>query len=89
MTPEICPNCDEEVPEGALACPSCGADERTGWSDSAHCDRLGIPDPDEEFDYEAFVKEEFSDERDRPVRPKMIWMVTAVVVVLIFLLMLW
>ena len=56
MTPEICPNCEAEVPAGARACPACGADEETGWSQSAHCDRLGIPDPDEPFDYGGFVR---------------------------------
>jgi len=29
----ICPNCDAEVPIKALACPECGSDEQTGWSE--------------------------------------------------------
>ena len=35
MTPEVCPNCEAEVPAGARACPECGADESTGWSPGA------------------------------------------------------
>ena len=32
---EACPNCDAPVRVGALACPSCGSDADTGWSDDA------------------------------------------------------
>jgi hypothetical protein len=32
----ICPFCHAEVPEGALACPECGSDEQTGWSDDIY-----------------------------------------------------
>ena len=57
MSPEVCPNCGAEVPRNAKACPECGSDETTGWSKKAHADNLGLPD--EEFDYDEFVKEEF------------------------------
>ncbi len=32
----ICPFCHAVVPEGALACPECGSDEQTGWSDDVY-----------------------------------------------------
>ena len=57
MAPEICPNCGAEVPPKARACPECGADEQTGWSDEARVDGLDLPD--ENFDYNDFVKREF------------------------------
>ena len=57
MPPETCPHCGAEVPPGAKVCPECGSDEKTGWSDEARRDDLGLPD--EEFDYEEFVKREF------------------------------
>jgi len=57
MTPEICPCCGAEVPPNAKACPECGADEKTGWSEEARADELGLPD--ENFNYEEFVKREF------------------------------
>lgn len=57
MPPEICPNCGAEVPANARVCPGCGSCEETGWSDRAAADRLGLPDP--EFDYDEFVKNEF------------------------------
>lgn len=70
MAPEICPNCGAEVPPKARACPECGADEQTGWSERAAAQRLGIPD--DEFDYDEFVKGEFGDGKKSP-RPRIGW----------------
>lgn len=75
MPPEICPNCGALVPAKAKACPGCGADEKTGWSDSAHADNLGIPD--ENFDYDDFVKEEFG-VSPKPRGIHWFWWLTAV-----------
>jgi len=42
--PEICPACGAEVPSRALACPECGADEKTGWNEEAtRYDGLDLP----------------------------------------------
>ena len=57
-TPEECPVCGEDVPRGALACPECGADERSGWREDAGATD-GLDLPDEEFDYGEFVQREF------------------------------
>lgn len=84
MPPETCPNCGANVPHGAKACPECGADEETGWSDTAYADRLGIPD--ENFDYNKFVKEEFGPKSAKPNGIHWIWWVTAVLLVALFLL---
>lgn len=81
MAPETCPNCGADVPRGAKSCPECGADEKTGWSDSSYADRLGIPD--DKFDYDEFVKEEFGPPRVKPRGIHWIWWVTAVVLVLL------
>lgn len=77
------------VPAKARACPECGADENTGWSDRAQAQRLGIPDDD--FDYEGFAREEFGEERRRnpaervkPPGMRWLWWVVAVVLVLAF-----
>jgi len=37
-----CPNCGFDVPQKAKACPHCGSDENTGWSDQTYLDNLGI-----------------------------------------------
>ncbi len=82
MPPVICPNCGATVPPKAKACPGCGSDEKTGWSDSAHADNLGIPD--EDFDYEAFVKDEFGG-RTKPRDMHWVWWLTALLLVVLFL----
>lgn len=86
--PEICPNCGAEVPSNALACPECGADHRTGWSDYAEEQRLDLPD--DEFDYESFIKEEFSDKKSKDIRqPALLWRVVAILllVLLVFFIL--
>jgi hypothetical protein len=71
MMPEVCPNCGAEIPPKARACPECGSDETTGWSEKAHADNLGLPD--EEFDYDEFVKEEFGDAQVKPHGIRWLW----------------
>jgi len=83
MPPEICPNCGAEVPRKALACPECGADEQTGWSEEAYAQRLDLPD--DNFNYDEFVKKEFGPQKD--VRPRGIswfWWVIALLLLAVF-----
>ena len=82
MPLEICPNCGVIVPPKAKACPGCGSDEKTGWSDSATADNLGIPD--ENFDYNEFVKDEFG-ARAKPRDLHWLWWLTALLLILLFL----
>jgi len=83
MPPDICPNCGAEVPPKAKACPECGADEKTGWSDAARADGLDLPD--EHFDYDDFVKREFGDKSPVPRGIHWFWWVVALVVAAAFL----
>lgn len=81
MTPDICPNCGEVVPPKSKACPECGADEKTGWSDAAVADNLGIPS--EDFDNNDYLKREF--EGENPKRKNAaLWIITAVILLAIF-----
>ncbi len=57
MPPAICPHCGASVPARAKACPGCGADESTGWSEAAREDGLDLPT--EDFDYAEFTQREF------------------------------
>ena len=83
--PEICPVCGEEVPRGALACPECGADHNSGWrEDAVTYDGLELPDDD--FNYEAFVKREFGSQA-KPPGLKMVWWIIGILLIVIFLLM--
>ena len=86
MPPEVCPNCGAIVPRNAKACPDCGADEKTGWSDAAYADNLGIPD--ENFDYENLVKEEFGSRSPKPHGLHWVWWLTTVILILLFLIFL-
>jgi zinc-ribbon domain len=72
----ICPNCGEEVPPKAKACPECGSCEETGWSEAAAASGLDLPD--EEFDYQDYVKREFDTGSPKPRGLAWIWWVTAV-----------
>lgn len=45
----ICPNCGAEVPDHAAACPECGSDEETGWSEDTAYDGLYLDDEDDEL----------------------------------------
>jgi predicted nucleic acid-binding Zn ribbon protein len=83
MPPETCPNCGADVPRNAKACPGCGADEKTGWSDSAYASHLGIPD--DNFDYDEFVKEELSRTQVKPRGIHWLWWLTALLLILSFL----
>ena len=81
----ICPNCGAEVPARAKACPECGADEKTGWSDKTIYDGTDIEDPGE-FDYEDWKRREVKGRSPRRTRKQWFWWVVAV---LILALVLW
>jgi uncharacterized membrane protein YvbJ len=80
MKPDICPQCGAVVPERAKACPECGSCEETGWSESAKCDALGIPD--ESFDYNEFVENEFGAKKSGTQGPSILWKIVAVIVLI-------
>ena len=78
-TPEVCPVCGEDVPSGALACPECGADHNSGWREHAETyEALDLPD--EDFDYDEFVRQEFGTSF-KPAGIKAIWWITAILII--------
>jgi len=85
MPPESCPHCGAQVPRRARACPECGSDEATGWSESAAANGLGLPDA--EFDYERFVEEEFGKAGVRSHRRHWLWWGVAMGIVIALLMM--
>ena len=83
QSPEICPVCGEDVPAGALACPECGADEKSGWrEDAERYDGVDLPD---EFDYDEFARREFGTS-PKPPSISVAWWVTAIVLLVLTLL---
>lgn len=77
--PFNCPACGETVPAGAKSCPECGACERSGWSEDAASDGLDLPE--EEFDYEKFVAQEFGGPAKKSPREKFWWIVAVIVLI--------
>ncbi len=74
----LCPACGGEVKKGAIACPHCGSDERTGWSDRTYLDGLDIGD---DIDYEELREQEFPSRN--PPRRKLSWIVIVAAILLI------
>ena len=85
MAPDICPSCGAEVPPKAKACPECGADEQTGWSEAARADGLDLPE--ENFDYNDFVKREFGGPNAVPRGIHWFWWVIGLAVAVILVAM--
>ena len=84
-TPEVCPVCNEDVPAGALACPECGADHKSGWGKDARLyDGLDLADDD--FKYDDFVKREFGSELE-PSALKLVWWIAGILLIVVLVLM--
>lgn len=83
MPPRVCPNCGAEVPPRARACPECGSDESTGWSEETSTGGLDLPD--EEFDYDDYVKREFGGQSPVARGVHWFWWVIAILIVAVFL----
>jgi hypothetical protein len=64
----VCPYCHARVPEGKTACPACGSDEETGWSDDpdvwSDANLPGGAEEDDE-DYEEWLERDRPDQMDR------------------------
>jgi hypothetical protein len=82
MPPEVCPNCGAEVPPQAKACPACGSDEQTGWSEDAHTGGLDLPE--EHFDYKDFVGREFGGGKPVPRGIHWFWWLVALLLLAAF-----
>ena len=90
-----CPHCDSPVPSGALACPECGSDAESGWSDTADAWAGDLPtgyddgDEGDALDYQDFLREEgLLDDGvpgKRAVARRRLTLVVAVLVVLVLL----
>ena len=79
--PEVCPVCNEDVPKGSLACPECGADHDSGWKEDALL-YDGLDLPDDEFNYDRFVANEFGSDSLKPEGISTLWWITGIVLVI-------
>src|SRR3954471_13167679 len=48
--PDECSQCGEDIPRDALACPGCGADERTGWDSNPYLPGEEVLPDDQEWE---------------------------------------
>jgi hypothetical protein len=76
--PGDCPVCGEPVPADRKACPHCGSDERSGWSDETAQDALDLPG--EGFNYRDFVEKEFGS-GGRRTKSSLLWWIVGLVMV--------
>ncbi len=80
--PEECANCGAAIPRNALACPHCGADERTGWRETSIYDGLDLPG-------ESWSGDDESPARKHPRRHGGLpWYWTAVIILVLAILIL-
>ena len=85
-----CPHCGAKVRCGALACPECGSDDETGWSEDWDGDVPTGYGKEKEFDYDEFMAQEFPEHANRAPGhfPKMrwIWRIAALLILIATLL---
>jgi hypothetical protein len=86
LTHFICPGCGDEIRIGPKGCPKCNRPKKKKfqpepdpWDIADSSDGIGLPD--DEFDYERFVAEEFGGGPKRS-RKQWIWWITAVVLLM-------
>ncbi len=92
-----CPHCGQAVAAGALACPGCGSDSRSGWSEEAELWSGGVPDGFEEGDeleaeaeYQDFLRREGLAEEGTAVPADVKGrLVSGVIVLLVLCVILW
>jgi hypothetical protein len=82
-----CPECGAEVYPNAFGCRACGARKENGrWMQSSTYD--GVDLPDDYFDYDEFIREEFGGENSGSCSGmQLFWWVVAVITLVAFLLL--
>jgi hypothetical protein len=68
------------IKKSAKACPYCGSDEQTGWSEGTYLDNIDLGD---EVDYDELLRNEFP-HLAPPLKRKWSWKAVAGAIVLFF-----
>lgn len=71
------------MPRNARACPECGADHRSGWSENSEV--AGLDLPENEFRYDDWGRAELSNS-PKPATIKSLWWIVAMILLIGFLL---
>lgn len=78
-----CPYCGEKIKRKAKACPHCGSDERTGWSEDTYMDGIDLED---DFDYEELLNKEFPSKK-HSVKSQISWKtIVAIIMLILFMI---
>ena len=86
MSSDYCSYCYKEMPKWSTACPHCGSDLETGWSENTYMDGVdtvgGSGYMDDE-DYDDYVRRDFG--QDESSGPRW-WIVVAALAVVVGML---
>jgi hypothetical protein len=87
----ICPACGAEVRVGSKGCPKCASqratkkwgatEERKSWEQDDVYDDLDLPD--DQFDYDKFIQEEFERTAPRKTAVEWLWWLVALILLMI------
>ena len=80
----FCPNCGEEIGKNDKACPHCGSDENTGWSEEATLNRLGVSSYNEE-DYQETIRKEFGNPKKQKSLINWIFSIITLILIILFI----
>ncbi|OHE78240.1 MAG: hypothetical protein A3G75_06960 [Verrucomicrobia bacterium RIFCSPLOWO2_12_FULL_64_8] len=84
--PDECAQCGAIIPRGAMACPECGADERTGWREVSVHDGLDLPEPAYEDAATPPKSRDFGYVHARGAGPKWYWVVGGLLALVLFVM---
>lgn len=80
-----CLHCGEQIPRNATACPHCGSDENTGWSDKTYLDGIDVGD---EIDYDELAEQEFGIKSGKKKEPVSWQMIVGAILLIAFVVLL-
>ena len=78
----VCPCCGHTITASCKACPSCGSDERTGWSEDTYLDGIALPDDD---DYDDMLRREFGEAKPLTGYSGRRWVIAVAAVLLLLM----
>ncbi|NLL12116.1 MAG: zinc ribbon domain-containing protein [Fibrobacter sp.] len=82
----VCVYCGEQIDATAKACPHCGSDENTGWSENTYLDGIDLVDEDQ---YEEIREREFCKRTSFPAWQIITGVVLLAIIVIMILSFAW
>jgi hypothetical protein len=76
----LCPGCGREVRVGSQGCPQCNQLDPWEQDDTEIYDGLDLPD--DKFDYQQFLKNEFGDKKINTNGLSLFWWIVAIILLI-------